>query len=218
MSDIWLLTPAPAGRVNEVRRLHEVSAIPAERRVVVTTPPAPIMPGEVDAAVIYYEDDDFNISNWWNLGLDWIAEMADGDYEVMMAESDVVVSYQTLVLLATRLRQYDLSMVGADWHGALGSTPMHLNFDPTPVLHNFRLCGVAQMVAGEQGLRRDAQFRWYYSDDDAEWEARKLKGTGIVGGTTITHAGGTPIVGQLAQWCAEDGQKFIAKHGHRPLR
>jgi len=213
----WLLTPAPRGREDDVNALHATAGVPADRRVVVTTQPHPIT-GGVDANLLLFDRTEHNIAHWWNLGLDWIDAHTDGQpYEVLCAESDVRISASDVETLAQTLRHHDLAMVGADWFGTLAPGHVHINTTQAPVPQHLRLPGVALMVAGELGMRRDPDFRWWFNDDAAEWTARANGGTGLVGGTTLQHVGTTPLVGDLHTWSIEDGQKFIAKYGSMPL-
>lgn len=217
MPDTWILTPAPASRIEDVRALHAESGLPAHHRVVVTTQPAPIQAGQVDASVLLFDSDEWNIGTWWNVGLDWIAEHADGDYEVLMAESDVRISADTVAALAWTMRDLGLAMVGADWHHVLHPGNVHVHQQATPVPYQWRPSGIALMAAGELGQRRDEQFRWWYSDDDADFQARVTGGVGVVGGTTLQHSGGTEMAGRLKAWADEDAAKFRAKWGCLPL-
>ena len=218
----WLLTPAPRSRLLDVKGLHKSvgRAIPPHRRVVVTTLPNPIHMNDLETPTILFASDEFNIGKWWNTGLDWIEERAGGEpYQVVMAESDARFRWQDIPYLAFMLRDNNFSAVGPDWHHAITDGVPFRNQRLQPVNFKHRLCGVASMVAGEIGLRRDENFRWWYSDDDAEWRLRQFKGgTGIIPNTTLKHAGGTPIVGDIAKMCAEDLEKFKAKwNGHQPL-
>lgn len=213
----WLLTPAPAGRLEDVLELHGMCGIPAERRVVVTTLPDPIEPGLVDAEVLLFGSTEFNIGKWWTLGLDWIQDTADAPYEVLLAESDARIHADDVGMLAWTLRDEGLTAVGPDWFGTL--TPGELLVSevnlPAPVHH--RLPGTATMVAGELGVRHDPQFRWWYADDDFLFQHRLVGSVALVGGTSLVHAGGTPLVGELSQWANEDAVKFRDKWGCLPL-
>jgi hypothetical protein len=81
-----------------------------------------------------------------------------------------------------------------------------------------RIPGVCMLVAGELGIRFDEAFRWWYADDDFEWQHRKAAGTGLVKGTMIQHGPGRPLTGERAQYAEEDIHRFVAKWGSRHIR
>jgi hypothetical protein len=168
--------------------------------------------------VLTDHDEGINISRWWNLGLDWIAEHADpGPYEVLCAESDVRITGPTLDRLRAALRGHGLAVVGADWYGVTpGAVEIQHDLTPGPLTH--RLPGVCLLVAGELQLRYDPQFRWWYADDDFEWQHRKAGGSGLVGGTSIDHGPGRPLADERATYALVDYPRFIAKWGAPNIR
>lgn len=210
----WLLTPCHKPRLDDLREsLTYLGHMPA-RTVVVTTLPEPIGPDDLDpcVTVLLSEEPGVNISRWWNLGLDYIARNGDGPYEVLLMESDVRITRETVEVLTREMRARQLAMVGADWYGAAREQiEVCREAVTTPIVN--RIPGVCMLVAGELGLRFDPQFRWWYADDDFVWQHRVNGGTGLVRGQAIGHNGGTPLEGQLAQFAVEDAAKFQAKWG-----
>jgi hypothetical protein len=216
----WVLVPCHRPRLTELRASLVNLGLPAERTVVVTTEPEPIGPTQVKAAAVLLSPEPaINISRWWNLGLDWIAAQHEpGEpYEVLCMESDVRITFETLARLHLALRMKRLAMVGADWYG-VAQEPVEIRRDLVPETIQHRIPGVCMLVAGELGLRFDEQFRWWYADDDFEWQHRKAGGTGLVRGTMIGHGPGRVLTGELAQYAAEDYQRFVAKWGASNIR
>lgn len=213
----WLLIPCHQPRLAELTETLAHLGHPAERTVIVTTNPESIEPGDVDAvAVLCSPQPGVNISRWWNVGLDWIAAHAGSQaYEVLCMESDVRISWPTLCRLQVMLRRYALGMVGADWRGVLEQVDLEVDIrrDLTPPTVQTRIPGVCMLVAGELGLRFDEQFRWWYADDDFEWQHRRAGGTGLVAGTIIEHGLGHPLEGVLASYAEVDYRRFVAKWG-----
>jgi hypothetical protein len=195
--------------------------LPAERTVVVTTEPEPIGPTQVKAAaVLCSPEPGINISRWWNLGLDWIAGQERDrhePWEVLCMESDVRIDFPTLARLHLALRMKRLAMVGADWYG-VAREPVEIRRKMEPPLLQHRIPGVCMLVAGELGLRFDEQFRWWYADDDFEWQHRKAGGTGLVRGTMIGHGPGRVLTGERAAYAEVDYRRFVAKWGSSNIR
>ena len=215
----WVLVPCHRPRLTELRASLVNLGLPGERTVVVTTEPEPIGPTQVKAAaVLCSPEPGINISRWWNVGLDWIADQHEpGPYEVLCMESDVRIDWSTLSRLRSVLRNYNLGMVGADWYGVVtGAVETRYALAPEPIQH--RIPGVCMLVAGELGLRFDEQFRWWYADDDFEWQHRKAGGTGLVRGTIIEHGPGRVLTGERAEYAQVDYQRFVAKWGAPNIR
>lgn len=116
-------------------------------------------------------------------------------------------------------------MVGAlDRYGAYldrsGDNPDWHNTEQGPVLKPHRMIGYAFVVDGQANLRADERFRWWYGDDDLEWQARAAGGTVRVGGVTVEHLYSNASTYENPTLVAQtevDAQSFIAKRG-RPSR
>lgn len=216
----WVLIPCHRPRLTELRASLVNLGMPAGRTVIVTTEPEPIGPTQIRAAaVLCSPEPGINISRWWNLGLDWIAaQQTPGEpYEVLCMESDVRIDWPTVTRLRTALREHGLAMVGADWYG-VAREPVEIRRDLVPETVEHRIPGVCMLVAGELGLRFDEQFRWWYADDDFEWQHRKAGGTGLVRDLTIKHGPGRPLTGERAEYAEVDRQRFVAKWGGPHIR
>lgn len=214
--ETWVVTTAPKSRLPDVLACFAEMEHDPGHSVVVTTAPDPIPTEDVDAYVVHFGSEEFNISKWWSAGLDFIAAHAETRYNVLLVESDVRIGPDAVQALATALRSTQVGMVGADWQHSLAPGDLHIHHDRVTINQAHRLPGVALMVRGELGIRHDPQFRWWFADDDFEWQHR-FYGTALVGGTTLSHAGTTPLVGELAQWAAEDGERFRVKWGAMPI-
>lgn len=215
----WLLTPCHRPRLADLRDSLAHLGHPADRTVVTTTLPEPVLIADIDAAqVLVNTEPGINISCWWNRGLDWIARRQAGPYNVLLMESDVRITSGTLAELTHVLRTHDVAMAGADWLHALQPGQVEIRHDLEPAAAAHRIPGICMLVRGELGLRFDEEFRWWYADDDFEWQHRKTGGTALVGGTSLHHPAGHQLDGERAVYAVEDHAKFVAKWGSTNLR
>jgi hypothetical protein len=212
LPDLWVLTVAPNSRAHEVDALRaSMPDVAPHRFVTVTTQPDPI-PG-----ALLFDSDDLNIAKWWTVGLEHIARYYETQpYDVFIVESDTRITPADLDAVRAEMRRTGCVMAGADWQSLLPAGVTLVRRSLEPMDRRFRLPGIGLVVAGEAGLRHDTQFRWWYVDDDLEWQARASGGTALVGGTTLTHTGGSPMVGDRARFAQEDVVKFDNKWGGTP--
>lgn len=182
----------------------------------VATLPNPLTPrdlGDLAGHVVLFESEEPAISKWWNAGLDYIRDRAAPQYEVLAISSDYVGNDRSVNALAVFLRQNNLTMVGPDHHSNLPSRIFRI----ADRRHcQARVPGGCWMIAGESGLRVDESFRWWYSDDDFEMQARQVSGSGVVAGTGLVAEADTPMSELKQQWAREDRPKFAAKWGQEP--
>jgi hypothetical protein len=186
--------------------------------------------------------DAVNISHWWNRGLDWVdaaprplsgVKFPASPYQVLLIESDARLTLRTGAMfaspaeeLADALRAARGSSRGAvmscpDRFGTLDGSGQawvkHQRRGAWPAVGDTgrTFPGVAMMLAGEQGLRFDPQFRWWFADDDLERQAREHGGTVIVGTVGVEHPpGALPTDEPRRSYCLEDQGRFVAKWGH----
>lgn len=214
----WVLTPCHRPRLADLLDSLGHLGHPGGRTVVTTTLPDPVLPDDVAAVqVIVNTEPGINISRWWNRGLDWIAQRQDGPYNVLLTESDVRITASTLAELTHVLRTQDVAMAGADWLHALQPGEVEIRRDLTPATPPHRIPGICMLVRGELGLRFDEAFRWWYADDDFEWQHRKTGGTALVGGVSIQHPAGHQLDDERRMYAVEDHVKFVAKWGSTNL-
>ena len=217
MTELWGLTCAPASRLDEANEALRFAGIPSDRRVFVTTQPNPIKRGEVDGLLVLFDSEEVNISKWWNLGLDFIADRAKGGpYDVAWISSDVLLSPDTLNTVRTQMREENTVMAGPDWHGALSNNVVRRDTKNHDL--STRIPGVSFVLRGESGIRADPSFRWWLADDDLEWTCKVNGGTLVVAGLTLEHlTDGHPLDEPRYQAFQEDIVKFRDKWGDDPF-
>lgn len=213
--DSWILCPCQRSRLPLLKRLLSSLQHPSDRVVVVTTQPNPIEIKDLDDIAghrLLWPYEEHHIAKWWNLGLNYIASIARSNYEVLAISSDYVGTNYSVAMLGVFLRRHGLTMVGPNhWSGNA------VYFGPDDERHaTGRVPGGCWMLAGESGLRVDENFRWWYSDDDLEMQARQYSGTGILPGTGLVAEADTPLSAEKEQWAKEDRQKFIDKWKQEP--
>lgn len=212
--DSWVLCPCQRSRLDLLKRMLTSLDHPSDHVVVVATYPDPICPWELDLSdhVIGFPTAEINIAKWWNIGLEYIAGLARPRHEILALSSDYVGRDYSVAMIGAFLRQHDLSMAG----------PNHWTNEPQIFkMHNQRhamgrVPGGCWMLAGESGLRVDEAFRWWYSDDDFEMQARQRSGTGIIPGTGLEGGPDTALSEEKACWAVEDRKKYIQKWGCEP--
>lgn len=223
LDDVWILTPAPAHRLQDVTECHDYAGIPHDRRVIVTNPPNSILPGRnVKGHLIDTGDPDLNISKWWNAGLDFIRSQYSSitreyqTYHIMIAESDIRISASDVQQLSQALTRFRAGIAGANWRNLnlkageylYSENNRHWGADET-----WRFPGVGFMVDGSMGLRFDEEFRWWFADDDFIFQHRLASNSVLVGGTQMSHAGGTAMDDNRVRMASEDHAKFLKKWG-----
>lgn len=225
--DLWILTTAPGSRTQEVNDLFSSLSAMTTRNLVVTNLPEPVSPWTVsEADVICYPGTDFNISLWWDYGLQYIRSQysAEDEWDVLLIESDARIPQVDLLTLRLAMRDNQCVMAGADWQDCLKPYDVKVRRDnsewvaPGREAWQSRLPGMALLVAGEAGLDHEPlQPRFWFSDDHLEWKAREAGGTVLVGGTTIHHNGTQgPLKGDLLKWAEEDKVRFKEYWGGLP--
>ena len=216
MLNAWVLVPCQRSRLPLLRRLLESLQHPAERVMIVGTLPDPLT--LVDLAgiaehLVVFPSTEISIAKWWNLGLDAIAAQAQPDaYEVLVVSSDYVGTVHSVGILALFLRANTLAMSGPEHHS---DQPQIFRRDSVRSAYG-RVPGACFMLAGEFGSRADENFRWWYTDDDFEMQARHLSAVGIVPGTGLVSGPDTPLSEQCLQWAQEDRARYVAKWGKEP--
>lgn len=184
--------------------------------VVVATEPDPLRYKDVsDLAdhVVQYPTTEQHISRWWNAGLDYIEEKTTcGTHEVLAISSDYAGTPYSVAVLGAFLRRHGLTMVGPDHH----TSGQRFLREGEPRGTVDRVPGACWMLAGESALRVDTDFRWWYSDDDLEMQARKRGGAGVIAGTGLEPGPDSYLSEEKAIWAAEDRERFRQKWGKYP--
>lgn len=215
--DSWVLIPCQRSRLDLLKRLLDSLEHPVDRVVIVATYPDPLYLQDIEDYAHYIEHispraTEHHIGRWWNVGLDCIASMAQKNHEVLVVSSDNIGTNYSVAKLGAFLREHKLAMVGPNYWG----DDKQFFYPSYHRGAQTRVPGCCWMVAGELGLRCDEQFRWWYSDDDIEMQARNLGGTGIVPGIGLLAGPDTALSVEKEQWAEEDRQKFVAKWNIQP--
>lgn len=156
-----------------------------------------------------------NVSRWWNIGLHYIAEQspAGEEYAVGMFNDDVVIPERFVSRLAAALIEHDVDIAYADQSG---SGTQRYDWHRAPGIYR-RMSGYAYVLRGSAGIFGDETIKWWYGDDDVEWQARKGRGTVCVGGVTVQHLyPSSTTVGELAEQAERDRVTFWNKWGALP--
>lgn len=213
--DSWVLIPCQRSRLDLLRRLLTSLDHPAQRIVLVATHPDPIQQMDISdlaGRCVIAQASERSISQWWNLGLNYVQHFAQPRHEVAVFSSDMQGTSYSVAAMGTELRRHNLTMVGPNLWGTTFER-FNLGDERGPCS---RAPGCAWMLAGESNLRCDEQFRWWYADDDIEMQARKHSGVGLVPHTGLYGEADTPLNEEKSHWAVEDRQKFIAKWGKEP--
>lgn len=224
MPRCWLLIPCTGSRVAELRDTIKLTGIPLDTVVIVTTDPDPVSLadlGGLTGIVLKFDKPGMLFGEWMNLGLDYITEImalhGEWYYDVACLSSDVQGCDSFAIgSMSTELRARKLSMVGPDLTGIAVAPGDVLVSGPADQRHVYnRIHGSCFMVAGELGLRFDPQFRWWYSDDDLETQARHLGGVGLIGGLGVKHVDNPPSAESQAH-AVVDRARYVSKWGREP--
>lgn len=221
MSNIYAVAAAHREDLDKVQRSVAALGLDKDKVVVVANGENPIRSDELpDARVLQYPQDGFNLSAWWNYGIDYVRTHADEPYEIFVFNADCFTTFEDLLKLAHSLRLHNLSVVGPD-QGRVCKDSVHIEKRLQPVSDKqYRLPGYAFMLEGESGIRMDENIRFWYNDDDLEWTGRSLKGVGLVRDVQVDH----PYAGNLScrmnptlhQYANEDREYFFNKWGNYP--
>lgn len=212
----WVVVPCSGARVGELLRLIDSIELPASRLVVVTTTADPV---EVlaPAACVVLPWQGMYISKWWNAGIDAVDQLRTTDsWHVFCPGSDVVGSPDSVARLIDTQRAYGLTMVGPSWYGHATDDQPSIWRDHTVRSVTERVPGACFMLRGEDQLRCDETFRWWYTDDDLEMQARLRGGAGVVAGTGLVHEFDHELDAEQAQHAVEDRARFAIKWGREP--
>jgi len=110
-------------------------------------------------------ENEVNISKWWNLGLNWIAEKqfdSDEDYVVYILNDDIELPrgwFDTL--------QYEIIRGNSGASGERTGSPE-------------KIAGYAFALNGKHDMRFDENLHWYYGDDDIQHQCESEGGFSIV--------------------------------------
>jgi hypothetical protein len=183
-------------------------------------PPVDVGPWFGKAAVVRVPLDPPNLSTFWNTGIalaDAAAHRAGAEaWDVAVLNSDVVVPPGWVSRLSAAMRATPAVLAYPDQHGGQRQI---LHTKPGPVDLRQRITGYAYLLRGEEGLRLNESMRWWYSDDDLDWQARQHGGALLVPGIPVEHRdpnGAMRDRPELHQQAARDRATFKTKWGRTP--
>lgn len=216
---VWLVVPAPGERTAELRACLTSLGHPPGRTVVVTSrvtePVAPAAIADLARNWIIDGPDGVNIGRWWNAGLDLAYEK--GATEVAVFSSDVTGVAPcdgipgSVDRLAASMRSHGCVMGGPNF--VTGGNIVMVGMDRT--VHK-RVPGGCFMLAAEHRLRCDESYRWWYTDDDVEAQARQLGPVGIFAGTGLVAGADSELDDDRERWAVEDRARYVAEWGVKP--
>jgi hypothetical protein len=220
IGETWTVVPCPGSRSGELFRLVDELDLDTERLIVVTTDLDTFTEDVCTRLILPWAGHRW-ISQWWNAGLEYVAAQYADDpgapYQVFLPGSDVRGKPDSVHILAHYLRVADLSMVGPDLHNVTPGRSDGLRFTRGSRRTIFeRVPGACFMVAGEHALRCDESFRWWYSDDDLEMQARCRNGTAVVADTGLRHDTDHALDPEQERQAAEDRARYVHKWGRDP--
>lgn len=164
--------------------------------------------------------DDRNISRWWNVGLDLVAQHAawlgDDQWNALVVNDDVVCPPNLIETLSVAMRATTAVLAYSD---QCGGQQQILHTVAEPIDLRQRITGYAYMLRGEAGLRPDESMAWWFSDDSLDWEAREKGGSLLVPGIPVEHRAPnvqTEARPELSAQAGRDRETFIAKWGKAP--
>lgn len=176
------------------------------------------LPGwaHVKATVMADTDSRPHIYRQWNWGLDWAFRVADGKpHAVAVLNDDVKLPPNFAAKMIQCLRDTEVTIAFPDQGPGITNRPPGHGLE----WHHKRITGYAFVVNGAHGIRCDENFKWWYGDDDLDWQARRdFQGTWEVD-VTVKHLYPSESTNaspeRLAQASA-DRETFIRKWGKPP--
>lgn len=185
-------------------------------------------------------DRDPHIYRMWNTGLKWAerratipgkcASQPPEPHAVAILNDDIQLPDNFVSKMAECLRETDVTIAfpgqgpgivnqlpgNVCKRGCAGTCAVSRGCKTTKK----RITGYAFVVNGTHGIRCDEQFKWWYGDDDLDWQARRdFNGTQEVSGVTVNHlypsesTNASPVRLHQAE---RDRETFIKKWGKSP--
>jgi len=166
-------------------------------------------------SIVYDHDPTMNISRWWNLGIDEVARLADGPWNVLIVNDDVVCPPHLVRTLTAKMDQYDAVMAYPNQWDDLEIVWRRAE----PVNLHHRITGYCFMLSGASGLRLDEDLVWWAGDDSIFWAANEAGGSVLVPGCRVVHHrpnGALMDHLELHAQTGRDMETFERKWGRRP--
>lgn len=171
-----------------------------------------------DVALLYIPDQPPNLARWWNIGLDYFANIYDGENvsDVAVLCDDAIVPEGWFAAVVEGMRATDTT--------AGSSNPFGTNHEPR-VKSDMdrdiagRMCSWAFVLDGTRPIRADTSMAWWWFDTDFDIQCRRDKGTVMIGGflvPNIKYGEYTNTVPGLGEQTGRDREAFAAKYGGMP--
>lgn len=170
--------------------------------------------GEHIVHIIYDKEQPPHLYRMWNDGLNAVEKCAYNAgynrWNVAILNDDAVIHPTWIDIVSYNLRKYNVSAASTL---AIGSgSHNRIVREITDHAYSSRLCPWAFMLAGEQKLRADERFRWWYGDNDLDWQARQLNGVLLIGSPPVSNKyANSTTVGVLAEQAGRDSTAFLDK-------
>lgn len=155
----------------------------------------------------------------WNEGLAEIESLAVARrydaWDVAIFNDDAIVPAGWFDIVVNGLRRHDTVIASTGWCGPVAQEIVLRG--PGEGGFTARMCSWAFVMRGESGLRADERFRWWYGDNDFDWQARVAGGVVLLPGPLVgnEHAN-TTTIGALAEQSGHDAEAFKQKWGRLP--
>ena len=209
---IWLVTACPEAHADRLHNMLDSLGHPDERTVIVTAAnhdrlDGRHVPGE--AWFLISQRARFSLADLWNRGLSHAYDA--GATEVAVLSTDVTGTPDSLRRLRDSMRTNACTMAGPNLYG-----PDNMILCGVDRTAHRRVPGGCWMVAAEHRLLCDEAFRWWYTDDDLETQAREVGPVGVFDGTGLTMGPDSALTEERARWAAEDRARYVAKWQREP--
>lgn len=216
---IALVTPCSRTRLPELMDCLLSAIAETQIRIVVTTMPDPIQPGDLPEDVHLVVDktpvpNNINFARWCNLGMDKAREL--GATEILNMNSDIRLDVGVIYRLQAAMRLHNLAMVGVDFFNIVRGDLLIQHTTAPYGFHDNRISHACFMTPAEQTLRFDEGYSWHYEADDFEYQCRADKGVGIVGKTSGYQPPDTPLSADRLPLAEAGRARFLNKWGVLP--
>lgn len=163
------------------------------------------------------EDNPPNISYWWNLGMDCVDVLAEDldEWNILVVNDDLIAFSGLVEKLSTAMRDTTAVLASPNQSGE----SLIFQGEDSLMDYDTRLTGYIYMLRGERHIRIDESLKWWWSDTDLDYRARKLGGAVKVPHCPVVHLdpnGYTTRDPYLNRQTLLDRETFIQKWGLAP--
>ena len=172
-----------------------------------------------NVTVLSFPTDECNISKWWNMGIDYCQELAQGlgakAWNTAVINDDVILPPGWVSAVVGTMRH--LQCAAGCSGGRFPVPTVHHHAGPVDLYT--RLQGFAFVLAGEKELRADEELVWWTGDDSLGAQAALAGGMVMVPGFHVEHLypnAQTNHSPELTAQTGRDVETFVKKWGWRP--